>query len=72
MAMAECSLHSRLLASESALSEVYTTAESPFSIVFANSAWESLCGWTAGEVIGKTCALMQGERTCKHTLRQVR
>jgi len=69
--MAECSLHSRLVASESALPEVYTTAEPPFSIVFANRAWESLCGWKAGEVIGMTCGILQGERTCKHVLHQV-
>jgi len=64
-------LYSRLMASEAALPEVYTTAEPPFIITFANSAWESLCGWKAEAAIGRTCALLQGERTCKRTLLQI-
>ena len=67
--MAESSLHSRLLASESELPEVYTDIAG--TIVFANRAWESLCGWQAQEVIGMTCAILQGERTCKRVLHQV-
>ena len=66
------SLYSRLMASEAALPEVYTTAEPPFVITFANSAWERLCGWKNEAAIGRTCAILQGERTCKRTLGQVR
>ena len=65
------SLYSRLMASEAALPEVYTTAEPPFVITFANSAWERLCGWKK-EAIGRTCAILQGELTCKRTLCEVR
>ena len=66
------SLYARLMASEAALPEVYTTAEPPFVITFANSAWERLCGWKNEAAIGRTCAILQGERTCKRTLGQVR
>jgi len=65
------SLYSRLMASEAALPEVYTTAEPPFVITFANSAWERLCGWKNEAAIGRTCAILQGERTCKRTLGQI-
>ena len=65
------SLYSRLLASESALPEVYTTAEPPYIITFANSAWEKLCGWKLEFAVGRTCAILQGERTCKRTICQV-
>ena len=65
------SLYSRLMASEAALPEVYTTAEPPFIITYANSAWESLCGFSSESAVGRTCAILQGERTCKRTLGQV-
>merc|ERR1711957_778917 len=71
MGSVSADLYSRLMASEAALPEVYTTAEPPFIITFANSAWESLCGWKAEAAIGRTCALLQGERTCKRTLLQI-
>jgi PAS domain-containing protein len=66
------SLYSRLMASEAALPEVFTTAEPPFVITFANSAWERLCGWKIEAAIGRTCGILQGERTCKRTVNQVR
>lgn len=65
------SLYSRLMASEAALPEVYTTAEPPFIITYANSAWESLCGFSSESAVGRTCAILQGERTCKRTLGQI-
>ena len=39
------SLYSRLMASEAALPEVYTSAEPPFVITFVNSAWERREWW---------------------------
>jgi len=71
-ASVSANLYTRLMASEAALPEVYTSAEPPFVITFVNSAWERLCGWKKEAAIGRTCAIIQGERTCKRTLRQAR
>ena len=66
------SLYSRMLAPEEAtLPQVYTTVKRPYIITFVNSAWERLCGFTAESAIGRTSAILQGERTCKRTLDQV-
>lgn len=42
---------------------VMTLATPPYVIVYANPAWEVLCGWTLAEVYGKTCKLLQGPET---------
>lgn len=43
---------------------VVTTAESPFSIVDVNDAWESLCGYRREEAIGRNLGeLLQGTDT---------
>lgn len=65
------SLYSRMMAPEATLPQVYTTAAPPYTITFVNSAWERLCGFTAESAVGRTSAILQGERTCKRTLGQV-
>ena len=42
---------------------IVTTAEYPFRIVHTNAAWSELCGWQSHEVLGSTCALLQGKAT---------
>jgi len=42
---------------------IVTTAEPPFRIVHTNAAWSQLCGWQSHEVLGSTCALLQGKAT---------
>jgi PAS domain S-box-containing protein len=42
---------------------VVTEMQPPFKIVYVNSAWESLCGWTHPECVGKTLSLLQGKET---------
>ena len=68
---ANASLYSCLMAAEVDIPQVYTTATPPFIITYANSAWERLCGFTAEAAVGRTCAILHGERTCKRTLGQV-
>lgn len=42
---------------------VVTEANPPFKIVYVNSVWEGLCGWSQEECQGKTLSLLQGQET---------
>jgi len=42
---------------------IVTSAAAPFAVVHANAAWEELCGFTQGEVVGKPCSFLQGPGT---------
>lgn len=42
---------------------VVTEAHPPFKIVYVNSVWEGLCGWSQEECQGKTLSLLQGQET---------
>ena len=35
----------------------------PYSCIFANQAWESLCGWTNHEMLGASLRCLQGPAT---------
>ena len=37
----------------------------PFEIVYVNDAWEQLCQFSADDVLGSTCACLQGPATDK-------
>jgi len=50
---------------------IVTLAASPNEIVYANTAWEALCGWSLKEVKGRTCKLLQGPQTCTRALRDL-
>lgn len=51
---------------------VITTAEAPHRIVFANRAWEQLCGYSASEVQGRTgLSFLQGPHTDPHCISKV-
>lgn len=41
-------------------------------IVLANQAFLDLTGYDAGEVVGRNCRLLQGERTCPEAVSQLR
>jgi len=49
-------------------SRVITEPEEPFRILHVNDVWCHLCGYDAEEVIGETCAVLQGPGTCRATL----
>ena len=51
---------------------VITEATKPHRIVHVNDTWSRVCGFSAEEVIGQTCAVLQGFGTCKVTLGQLR
>lgn len=38
-----------------------TTCQAPFYIEYTNKAWSLACGWENHEVLGLTCAILQGE-----------
>lgn len=51
---------------------IITEATYPYRVVFANHAWEDLCGWTAEEVHGKHgLSFLHGEQTSKLRLRRI-
>ena len=62
------------LASADLLSAVVVTEPfAPFLIVHVNPAWVALCGYTAAEAIGETCAILEGPLTSRNdTLRIMR
>jgi hypothetical protein len=45
--------------------QVFTRQEPPFVITHANDAWTALCGWQEHEAVGRTCAMLQGEKTSR-------
>jgi PAS domain S-box-containing protein len=49
-------------------SRVITEPEEPFRILHVNHVWCHVCGYDAEEVIGETCAVLQGPGTCRATL----
>ena len=49
-------------------SRVITEPMEPFRILHVNEVWCHVCGYDAEEVIGETCAVLQGPGTCKATL----
>lgn len=51
---------------------IVTEATWPYRVVFANKAWEQLCGWTADETVGRHgLGFMQGEQTDPCSVRQI-
>ena len=58
-------------AEASSESIIVTLAAPPNEIVYANTAWEALCGWSLKEVKGRTCKLLQGPQTCTRALREL-
>jgi two-component system phosphate regulon sensor histidine kinase PhoR len=58
-------------AEASSESIIVTLAAPPNEIVYANTAWEALCGWRLDEVKGRTCKLLQGPQTCTRALREL-
>ena len=49
-------------------SRVITEPEEPYRILHVNDVWCHVCGYDAEEVIGETCAVLQGPGTCRATL----
>lgn len=46
-----------------------TEIAAPYRIVHVNSSWCQCTGYTQSEVIGRTCKMLQGKDTCRHTMR---
>ena len=55
----------------SSIPQVFTRAEEPFGITFTNRAWQDLCGYSATEVIGRTCKILQGPDTNRDVLQML-
>lgn len=52
---------------------IITKMESPNHVVYANQAWEQLCGYTCQEVLGKEgLKFLQGEATDRLTLQKIK
>jgi PAS domain S-box-containing protein len=50
---------------------VITECNGPtFCITNVNKAWQTLCGYTDKEVVGKTLKMIQGPMTCRDALQQ--
>ena len=49
---------------------VVTEPFAPYRIVHVNPAWVILCGYTAEEAIGETCAILQGPLTNRDDTRR--
>jgi len=45
------------------LPSVVCKSEPPYSVVYANSAWEQLCGWSSHEMLGVSLRCLQGPAT---------
>merc|ERR1712083_1034875 len=45
--------------------KVFTKADPPFEITHTNDAWTTLCGWKEHEAVGRTCAMLHGEKTSR-------
>lgn len=46
-----------------AKAQIFTQAIPPYLITSVNKEWEALCGYSAAEVVGRTCAFLQGPET---------
>ncbi|KAF6257514.1 hypothetical protein COO60DRAFT_1284973 [Scenedesmus sp. NREL 46B-D3] len=58
------SLEAVQLDRDSPQARIVTEACHPYRVVYANRAWEGLCGWSADEACGRCgLAFMQGEAT---------
>lgn len=42
---------------------VVCKSRAPFAVVYANSQWEALCGWTSAEMLGRDLRCLQGPAT---------
>lgn len=47
---------------------VITEAAPPYRIVHVNQAWLRTTGYNMEQVLGNTCALLQGTETCRRTM----
>jgi len=45
-----------------------TEIAAPYRIVHVNSSWCVCTGYAQSEVVGRTCKMLQGADTCRHTL----
>lgn len=55
-----------------AQARIITSIDAPHNVVFANAAWEQLCGWSAGEVVGRPgLAFLQGPETDAATVQRI-
>ena len=45
-----------------------TEIAAPYRIVHVNSSWCLCTGYAQSEVVGRTCKMLQGTDTCRHTL----
>lgn len=52
-----------LLKADDKTSIALTTCQSPFYVEYANRSWSNTCGWSPHEILGRTCAFLQGEGT---------
>ena len=52
--------------------QIITEAAAPFRIVHVNPAWCATCGYSAEEVFGATCKILQGPGTCPATLQALK
>ena len=54
------------------VAQIITEASAPFRIVHVNPAWSLQCGYSAEEVCGRTCSILQGPATCSATLQALK
>ena len=52
--------------------QVITDRRPPFNIFHVSAAWCEACGFSASEMVGKTCGMLQGPETCRSTLGALR
>lgn len=51
---------------------IVTEATYPYRVVYANKAWEQLCGWAADEAVGRTgLSFMQGDATDRTAVQRI-
>ena len=50
---------------------IVTTPTAPYRITSVNKEWSEVCGFSASEVLGRTCRFLQGTDTCTDTLRHL-
>lgn len=49
--------------SDDGLPSVVCKSDPPYTVVYANSAWENLCGWTSHDMLGQSLRRLQGPAT---------